>query len=497
MKWFWRLEYPSLCLSVAVILLVGLLAGCSSDDDPEPLPTQSVTGSVTVSISDPPTCKGPLAPADLRFDNMWVTVTRVRAHLSGNAVSGDNGWVEVVDLRESPMQIDLLDVDDASCILETLGSTTGLPAGNYQQIRIHLLSNSPDAGEATPSPNNCETATEGGFNCAQITGGELKTLRLGSQAQTGLKVPPGRIAGGALNLEAGQPADINIEFDACNSVVAQGDGRLRLLPTLHAGEVSVATETLSGRVVDDTGNPIPDATIMVLVEQLDESGIDRVIMQTLASSTDGTFTICPLPAGDYEVVVAATAAGVTYGPTITFTVPVGSDLGDIPVAPVTGMDATPAQIGGVITTSDMTGNATGSDIVVRALQEVGQNGSTVLVTIPLLADSTPNLATEDSTLTLICPMGTKCAAYTLFVPPLNPMVGTFDSTGTTYSMPAAPPVLYQVNARAFIPGSGSLPNCMEPNLLTTVDDAGNPLEVMPGATVTAETLGFTGCEASF
>jgi hypothetical protein len=81
-----------------------------------------------------------------------VTVTRVRAHISSTANPDDSSWVDLVDLRSTPKQIDLLSIGDTSCTLATLGSTTGLPPGNYQQIRLYLLSNNPAAGEATPNP---------------------------------------------------------------------------------------------------------------------------------------------------------------------------------------------------------------------------------------------------------------------------------------------------------------------------------------------------------
>ena len=381
------------------------------------------SGLVTVSISDPPTCKGAGAPGELNFDRVWVTVTRMRAHISAGADPEAGGWVDLADLTDNPMQLDLLDGFAAQCILATLGTANGLPAGNYQQIRLHLLSNTPDPEEGTPPVNECDSV--GGFNCAVISGtSELKLLELSSQANNGIKIPPGQIAGGGIQLATGQNADINIDFNACKSVVRQGVDRYRLLPTLHAGEVSVADEII-GRVVDmSTGDPLAaDATVIVMAEQPDaeDATIDRMVLETMADPARGVFSLCPLPEGDYDIVAAGIDGGdVTYNATVTFGVPSGTDMGDIPLVPETGTDTNPATIEGDLTTTDSDNAATEADIALSALQRAAPDGgSEVSLTIPLFGDSTPTVATEANG----CPTGTECASYVLVVPASNPKGG--------------------------------------------------------------------------
>jgi hypothetical protein len=472
---------------VGVVLTVALLASCGSGTQTTQQPT---TGGVNVTLSDPPTCKAPIGD----FTNVWVTVTRVRAHISSDAAPDASGWVDLVDLRSSPKQIDLLSIGDTTCTLATLGSTTGLPPGNYQQIRLYLLSNNPAGGEATPSPNKCGA---NGYNCAQLEGGSVQTLLLSSEDKTGIKIPPGRITGGAIKIAAGQTADINIDFSACQSILRQGNGQFRLKPTLHAGEVSLTTDSISGKVVDSvTGNPIPNATISVLAEQPDSEGIDRVIQQRTANSTDGTFALCPLPSGNYDIVVAATSeAAVTYNATITFKVPTGTALGNILLTAETGTLTSPAEIQGEVSSAATAGTATGSDIALSAFQEATPSGGTAtLVTIPLLPGSTENIATEALP---TCGTGTKCASYSLYVPASNPMVGTFTASGTVYASPALGDVPYRVNARAFVPGSGGTANCSPSSLTTSQDNQGNPLKATAGTSVTAQTLAFAGCTEGY
>jgi uncharacterized protein DUF4382/carboxypeptidase family protein len=440
--------------------------------------TQS--GEVRVTLSDPPICKAP--QSDL--NHVFVTITLVRAHLSSTADPDDSGWVNLVDLRSNPQQIDLLSTPDTTCVLTTLGSTTGLPSGAYQQIRLHLLSNTPAQGEATPLPNAC--AGTGGFNCVVLMNGTRQLLRLNSEAQTGIKIPPGQIAGGAIRLTAGQAADMNIDFDACRSIVLQGNGAFRLKPTVRAGQVSLTTQAISGRVVDQsTGQPIPNATIIVMAEQPDTDGIDRVVLQTLASPTQGTFSLCPLPTGNYDIVIAAlSATSVTYHTTITFGVSAGTAIGTIPL--VRGGNTAPGVITGQVTTD---GGATGADIALSALQTAEPTGfAPIQVTIPLVAESATNVATE-RTSGSACPEGTACATYVLTVPASLPLVGTFSAAGTTYAGPAGGDVLYNVSAQAFLPGTAGTPDCVPASLVTS------PVGVSAGAVSQAGTLAFTACTA--
>jgi hypothetical protein len=475
------------------LLAAALLAGCGGGSDSSFTSGGSgsgaaVTGTVSTTLSDPPTCKGPLAPSDLQFDNVWVTITEVRIHLSDDAQDGSSGWQTLAEL-DPPLQIDLLSGTPGVCILSELGVANELPVGNYQQIRLHLLANDADPADG-PDPNACESV--GGFNCAQVSGGSLELLNLSSQANTGLKIPPGQIAGGGLQLEEGQAADINIEFDACSSIVEQGDGSLRLLPTLHAGEVSAA-DTINGTLVKvtgvDTTEPFTDVTGLVFLEQLDGDNIGRVILDQQTSPT-GSFSLCPVSEGTYDLVAAAMDGSTTYNATITLGVDAGTAVGDIPMTPEG--DTVPGEINGLVTTQNG-GSGVPADIKLSPLQEVDStfytiptfgSSNTMFVTDPNGDDGNP------------CPdSDTDCFRYTLFVPASDAQVGTFDAGGTTYApADATADVEYQVLAEASVPDSEPVePSCTPSSLTAVNDDSASPLVVTAGTPVTAETLAFTGC----
>jgi hypothetical protein len=492
-----QLKYLSLALAfllvvgVAVVLISCGAVGSNSGVGGNPGAASTMSGQVTTILTDPPTC---IAPNGL-FTHVWVTVTKVRAHISASASDTDSGWQTLVDLSGNPRQIDLFSLASPACVLTQLGSATGLPPGNYQQIRIYLLSNSPSNGTATLSPNNCSSVSA--FNCV-VTSLGTSPLLLSSEAQTGIKIPPGQISGGAISVQANQAVDISIDFNACASILQQGNGGYRLKPTLRAGAVSENNNAISGTVVvQGTSSGINGA--IVLLEQPDTSvspNIDRVLAAAVADS-GGHFIFCPLPGqGPYDVVVAATtgalALQVTYNPTIAFSVPTGTNLGNIPLAPEGPAPSTPATITGQVTTAIDSSTATAGAVTLSPLKDaVPQGGSLLRVTIPVFAaNSQPPVVMTTATptpSTPACPTNTDCFNFSLLVPGSNALVATYDPTAKSITFPTTTPVgpvNYNVNAWDA--------DCSLANATTA-----SPVAVTAGGkTNLSTTLGLSGCPAS-
>ena len=466
----------ALTLAASVVFLAACGGGSSRTN------SRAVSmGTVNTSFSDPPTCASPAGP----YSHVFVTIRDVRVHQGAAAPATDAGWVDLAPgLSSSPKQIDLLGAANTQCFLAQLGAQQ-IQAGSYQQIRVILLANNM---ASQVSGNQCGSSAA---NCVVLAAdSSVHTLQLSSEAQTGIKIPSGQIAGGRFTVPAGGTVDLNIDFDACASIVVQPNGQFRLKPVLHAGEVSLNTSSISGKLVDSvTQQPIAGGTAIVALEQKDAGGVDRVILQTKADGS-GNFTFCPVPTGTYDVVAAAVnGAGVAYAATVTTGVAQGTAMGNIPMVAETGANTSQGSITGQVTTAGASGG-TAADITLSALEAI--TGGT-LVTVPLVQQmsATATLATAADA---SCPAGTDCASYTLAVPAANPNVGAFNSGGTTYTQDTVNPVKYTVDALAFVPSSGGTADCSPSEMQANTLSGGGNLVVTAGGTATAATIAFTGCQ---
>lgn len=445
-------------------------------------------GTVSVSLSDPPSCRA-------NYQSVFVTVRSVQAHISSTAGDGSSGWQELApNLASSPVQLDLLSTPAGGCTLAMLGTNISLPAGDYQQIRLILLANNPPAGQAVPATNACSSVNA--YNCVVLAGGTVRALNLSSQANTGLKIPPGQIVGGPIRVADGQHVDVNIDFNACASIVAQGNNQFRLRPTLTAGQVSSISSGIGGTIVDSaTMQPLNGGEVQVALEQPDSAGIDRILMQA-AAAANGTFNFCPVPMGTFDLVaVGQDGAGVTYGPTVVTGITGGSNLGNIPLIAQPSGSTAAGTIEGVVT-SENAGAGASIDAAVSALQSITVGGNPRPVTIPLFSMSVSNIATAATPMAVFatCPANTFCEGYTLRVPAQNPSFGSFVSGGgTLFSTPVAGDVNFTVEAQAFRPMSGGTATCTPSSKTTTVDEMDQPLKVLAGTAVTAKRIDFTTC----
>jgi len=497
MKFEWMARNPragTLLLAVAAIFAIaGIIVSCSGGSTSS---MSSTMGTVNVSISDPPSCM----PPNGQFMHVYVTVRSVQAHISASATDSSSGWQELApQLASAPMQIDLFSKPQTTCILAQLGSAS-LPAGSYQQIRLLLVSNTPAASDAVPATNAC---AGNGFNCVVLADSTIHQLDLSSQANTGLKIPPGQIVGGPLQVTAGQSVDLNIDFNACASIVREGNGKFRLKPTLTAGQVSANNTGISGKVVDSLTKAPIAGNVQVAVEQPDSTGVDRIVMQAVADS-NGNFNFCPLPTGMFDIVVVGIGpANVPYNATTVLNVPNGTNLGAIPLIAEVGA-AGPAVFQGFVTATN--GAAAGTiDTSLSALQTVLTGATTTLqITIPLQTIPATSTTPEVDSTGLVsvsantsCPTGApanaNCAQYTLVVPASNPSVAIFSSSGFTYSTPATGDVLFTVDARAAVPLSGGTPDCTPSEQMVAKDSTAAPLKALPATTTNVAEIDFSSC----
>lgn len=254
------------------------------------------------------------------------------------------------------------------------------------------------------------------------------------------------------------------------------------------------TGTINGTVVNgSTNQPIGNA--IVLLEQPDSGSVDRVIQSTQTSS-DGAFAFSSLASGNFDVVTSASLSSSggtasTYATTVTFQVPPGSSVNQIPLVPEYGYSyptGTPTGIAGVIAASGA--GPASVDVKLSALQSAApQGGSPVEVTIPAFAGSISDVTTAAGS---TCATGANCANYVLNVPSSNLVVGTFNPAGTSYQYPTLTPgdlieVIYSVEGRAFVPGTN------QPDCNPATQTAG---PIVPRGTLASRVpnLTFTGCQ---
>src|SRR5262249_45631470 len=362
-------------------------------------------------------------------------------------------------------------------------------------------SNSPAQGAAVPSLNAC---VGNGFNCVVLKDNSVHELALSSEANTGLKIPPGQILGGPINVAAGQSVDLNIDFNSCASIIREGNGTFRLKPTLTAGQVSQNNSGIGGQVIDAVTKAPINGNVLVAIEQPDGGGVDRIMMETTADA-NGNFRFCPLPTGTFDIVVVGVGPiHLPYNATTSLDVPNGANLGGIPLQPETGATA-PATLQGFVTATTGTAGAL-VDVSMSALQQVSFGSPAVMrqMTIPLEAISASQTTSATASTGLVsistntnCPTGspanTNCAQYTLVVPASNPSVGVFSSSGFSYSAPAAAPVLFTVDALAALPDSGGTSDCSPSEIMTSTDASAMPLAVTAGAVTNVARTDFKAC----
>ena len=489
-KLIWQLSLVFGCL----LAVTAIMVACSSMSS---TPTGSGMGKVAVSISDPATCQssngGP-------FQSVFVTIVDVQANVSS---SSDSGWVDLTpNLSKNPKQVDLLNVSASSdnCFLATLGDAMELQAGSYQQIRIILAGNS--AGSA--SGNQCGSAN----NCVVVntpSGLQTSPLLLSSEAQTGIKIPSGQIAGGALNVAAGQTEDLDIDFQTCASIVQEGNGQYRLKPVLHAGVVSPTSSSINGTVLDATSGNAATGTVEVALEQPDSSGIDRVYMSTLADRATGQFVFCPLPAGTYDIVVVADdKSNNFYQPAIVTGVKVGSTTGIIKIDKP-GSNGN-AALTALVTSSDtsMPAKAISIDATLKVLEKLGSATYTIPLSpypnTPQLGGGTLTVATAASTSTLTCPTNTDCAQPEMDAPAGAAYLYAYGTGGPTLTTTgSALFATYTVEAQAFQTGTStrdcsvSTPADLQTDPFVLTVATTYPLSVT-GTGTTAKPLAFTSCQ---
>ena len=295
------------------------------------------TGVLKVSLTDAPACG---------YDNVWITVTKVRVHRSDVAADGDAGWSEIaVDQSGKGRRIDLLELQNG--VLADLGQTA-LPAGRYSQVRLVLADN---------------REVVGANQLVLSSTGEVVALDTPSAQQSGLKLKH------AFEVEPGAEADLVLDFDACRSIVKAGNsGKYNLKPVVSV--IPILTGSIAGAVDPDAAR----GGASVSLQRFDPTSGAVSVVRATTVRPDGSWLLSPVPVSPadgagYNLVIGS--AG--YGNVVYTGVPVATGVAtEIPDVTLKAADM--ARIGGKVA-------PTAGSAEVRALQriEAGDGGRPAVV----------------------------------------------------------------------------------------------------------------------
>ena len=247
------------------LLVTVFIAGCGGGGDGGG-GTSAQAGTVSVSMTDAPACG---------YDEVNVTVSKVRVHQSDSADDNAAGWTDIT--LNPARKINLLDLNDPTkpnFALETLGETP-LAAGHYTQLRLVLV---PNANSVVLS--------------ADPTKAEIP-LVTPSAVHSGIKLIHQFTVG------SGQRVDLLLDFDACHSIVRTGNGKYILKPVIKV--IPFVLNGIEGFV---------DKTLLVNNVIVSAQVNGAIVRATVPNTQTGEFFLAHLdptncPTTCYDVVITA------------------------------------------------------------------------------------------------------------------------------------------------------------------------------------------------
>ncbi len=397
-------------LSLAGLMGIAVLsAGCGGGGDAG----SAQPGVLSVSLTDAPACG---------YDEVNVTVRRVRIHQSDSANENGGGWTDIT--LDPPRRINLLNLNDPTqpnLALASLGETS-LPAGHYTQLRLVL------------DRNNGQSLA----NSIILSADSTKTpipLETPSAIQSGIKLVH------QFDVGSGQRVDLLLDFDACKSIVQTGNGTYKLKPVikvipyvLNGIEGFIDTALLTNQ--PNTNNNVNHVVVSAQVN-------GEVVRATVPNSNvtpnpnKGKFLLARLTPGvHYDVVITADgrATKVISG----VPVPTGTSITTISTtaAPFTLAPSAPHDITGTVTLNPADDDGT----VVVAAKQMLDGGPTVTARSRVAMVMTNAAPTGDYD-------------YSLALPIARPWLGSY-GTPLPISFTEQPPVVggvYTVHGSAQTP----------------------------------------------
>ena len=251
--------------------MVLFFAACSDEQS---------NGRVKIYLTD--------APVDgSQVDALFLSITKIE-------LKGSSGWTTLKEFS-TPLSIDILDYQNGNSFFVTEET---LKADTYTEVRLIV-----QAAEAGSSPQT----NPGCF--LQMKDGTRKELFVPSGGQSGYKVK------GAFTLPPDGTVAVTLDFDARKSVVATGNGRYLLKPTVRLIANQDAA-LIEGKFAEHSAYAktvvyaYAKGTFDINEAETPASGETRFSNAITSTALDasGNFKLAFLEPGDYELVFAAHAA---------------------------------------------------------------------------------------------------------------------------------------------------------------------------------------------
>lgn len=314
----------TLCL-IAGMSAAALLAACGGGGG-----TQA-PGTLSVAMTDAPSCG---------YDEVNVTVQKVRVHQSASAGENDAGWTDIT--LNPARKINLLDLTNGA--LEELGQTP-LAAGHYTQMRLVL---DPNAGSSLA---NSVVLTTSPANTTEIS------LDTPSAVQSGIKLNH------EFDVASGQRVDLVLDFDACKSIVTKGNGKYALKPV-----VNVIPTVLNG--IDGFVNPaLLGSHVQVSAQQ------NGTVVRATVPDANGEFFLARLAPGNYDVVITAD----DHAAAVIGTVPVASTTSVVKVSSNVAPIGLPVAASGTIGGTALLNPVSATEVAYVAAKQSFAAGPTVTI----------------------------------------------------------------------------------------------------------------------
>lgn len=384
--------------------LLTVVAGCGSGSEGG---GSTQPGMLGVSLTDAPACG---------FEEVNVTVSKVRVHQSDSASENAAGWTDIT--LNPARKINLLNLNDPTqpnFALESLGETP-LAAGHYTQLRLVLVPNSNN-----PNPP---------FANSVVLSGQTTEIALDtpSAVQSGIKLIH------QFNVASGQRIDLLLDFDACKSIVTHKNGTYKLKPVikvipfeLNGIEGFVDTALLNSHVVASAqvNGEIVRATVpntntgKFFLARL-APGVNYDVVLTADDHATAVIAGVPVQTSTSTTIISTSDAPFGLGPSAT-----GTINGTVTLNPVTDEEA-------VFVTAKQT-LVSGPTVTVKSL------AATLLTTTPLIGDF-------EYALTLLPTAAPSLAPYSATLPITPTPVGqstvagiyTVHASATGYATQSAP-----------------------------------------------------------